>query len=70
MRDIIWTIIILWLILKVVDLLKKKPAKQDPGAIRNPEGSPHVNSANRNEKNALRDRLNNEGEYVDYEEVK
>jgi len=68
MRDVIWTIIIIWLLFRVADLLKswsKKSAK-DPGLkTHGPENPPRKDL-----KEALRRHLNKEGEYVDYEDLR
>ncbi len=73
MRDIIWTIVVIWLVYKLADMFKLIGAKKAP--IQNQQ---HNNNQTANQKphserdikSAIQKHLNKEGEYVDFEEVK
>jgi hypothetical protein len=67
MRDIIWTIIIVWLVWKIIDTFQK--------ISKRPTHSSKQQSFNGEttilDKNAQKPRFNpSDAEYVDYEEVK
>lgn len=72
MRDIIWTIIIIWLIVKITSVFKKSKT------ITNSDESLNQNSTYQSPDKpgkdiadaAMKQHLNNEGEYVDFEEIK
>ena len=72
MRDIVWTLIVIWLVWKIYDAFKSvsKPKAQPQGYNGNQsyqkEGEVKI------DKNInLKSHFNpNDGEYVDYEEVK
>jgi hypothetical protein len=68
MRDVIWTIIIIWLLFRMADLVKSwsKKTNQDSG-LKTP---PPENPPKKDLKEALRRHVNSEGEYVDYEEIR
>jgi hypothetical protein len=72
MRDIIWTIIIVWLIYKIVGLFKNNTTKtsfsDQPNNHQQTNTAPH--SDKKDIKKALGKHLNKEGEYVDFEELK
>lgn len=71
MRDIIWTLIILWLIYKVVAIFKGNSANKQKTTIdSNQEFNTKTPSDESDGKSAMKKHLNNEGEYVDYEEIK
>lgn len=78
MRDIIWTLIIIWLIYKLVDMFKALNAKrsyanpQQQNTYRQTTSSQASATApsKKDIKSAVQKHLNNEGEYVDFEEVK
>jgi hypothetical protein len=63
MKDIIWTLIIVWFIFKIVALFKKKSINEP---VRENHDSPKQTKIN-SEK--IRSAVNSEGEYVDYEEI-
>jgi len=78
MRDIIWTLIVIWLIYKLVDMFKAVSAKR---SYVNPQQQNHYRQntnahtstaapSKKDIKSAVQKHLNNEGEYVDFEEVK
>lgn len=76
MKDIIWTIIVVWLIFKVIDLFKmatvkrsyvNHPQQEQPAEPEcKKKGNTHVDSI----KDAVRQHINKTGEYVDFEEIK
>ena len=68
MRDVIWTIIIIWLIYKVIDMFKSSHQKKAEGTKFS-----FQNQKNSNEKEARKStskHSDKEGEYVDFEEIK
>lgn len=70
MRDIIWTLIIVWLIYKVIDIFRAIPAKKSSDQQdRNISGHTFSTTA-KDPKSAAKKHANNAGEYVDFEEVK
>jgi thiosulfate reductase cytochrome b subunit len=64
MRDIIWTLIIIWLLYRLVDLFKNSRKKE----VVSNEDQPEKNSR-RDIDSAIQKHVNNEGEYVDFEEI-
>jgi len=75
MRDIIWTVIVIWLIYKVVEVFRIASSKRNINSTsynsQQPDTNPHSHSKPEKDiKNAVKKHLNNEGEYVDFEEVK
>ena len=72
MRDLIWTIILIWLVWKIYDMFKRIPQKSKIS-------DPNMNSSNRRKEGEVKIETTvqqktyfgkNDGEYVDYEEVK
>lgn len=76
MKDIIWTLIIVWLIYKIVELFKTATVKrsytnnQTQHKQSSPETEKATNPANKDIKDAIRRHINKAGEYVDFEEIK
>jgi hypothetical protein len=77
MKDIIWTLIVVWLIYRLVDVFRAATAKRTSSTRsenqqNNPQYTTRQTTSNHDAdiKNAVRKHLNNEGEYVDFEEVK
>lgn len=75
MRDIIWTVIAIWIVWKIYDAFKSmsKPKVQTQGFNRNQNTYQHQKEGEiKIDKNVnLKSHFNpNDGEYVDYEEVK
>jgi len=70
MRDIIWTLIIIWLIYKVVDVFKATKAKKS--YVKNPVNEQQNTnpSPKKDIHSAIQKHMNKEGEYVDFEEIK
>lgn len=76
MRDIIWTIVVIWFVYKLVDVFKSFTSKRSvpSGRARDPENPtpspPPPFQQKKDIKGAIQKHLNNDGEYVDFEEVK
>lgn len=74
MRDVIWTIIVIWFVYKLVEVFRSFSAKkQEYNAANtqaNTKNSYSTANSDENIKDAVRKHLNKEGEYVDFEEVK
>ena len=66
MRDVIWTLIIIWLVYRLVDIFKKKPATQNTQQQNYQSQGPVDDKI----KNAMHKQADKEGEYVDFEEIK
>lgn len=77
MKDIIWTLIVVWLIYKVVEIFRSATTKRtytntNEQTYNRPQAAP-IHNTGRSEKevkNAINKHLNNDGEYIDFEEVK
>jgi hypothetical protein len=63
MRDIIWTLIIIWLIYKIIGLFKGK----EPGKT---FVNHNAENKRQSQNTSTKDPLDKEGEYVDFEEIK
>jgi len=76
MRDIIWTLIIIWLIYKLIDVFKaitvKKSYVNNQHSTTQQQRASYTSntSPKKDVKSAIQKHLNNDGEYVDFEEVK
>ena len=74
MRDVIWTIITIWLVYKLIDVFKTATAKKtyinSQQSTRSQATPPHNTAPKKDMKNAMRQHLNKDGEYVDFEEIK
>lgn len=76
MRDIIWTVIVVWLIYKLVEIFKALNVKKS--YINNQPGEQQSHTShnkttghgNKDIKEAVRQHINKTGEYVDFEEIK
>ncbi len=71
MRDIIWTLIVIWLLYKVVAMFRGNTSQKTQDSSNHDQS--HADFKGKNEtdsKSAIKKHLNNEGEYVDYEEIK
>lgn len=70
MRDIIWTLIVVWLVYKLVEIFKtsanKKTANDNPT---NTMDAP-TRAPKKDLHSAIQKHMNQEGEYVDFEEIK
>lgn len=76
MRDIIWTLIVIWLVYKVVAVFKTASSKKSTSSGNHDNFNEDQTSNNKSSgtekdiKAAVKKHVNNEGEYVDFEEVK
>jgi hypothetical protein len=80
MRDIIWTVIIVWLVIKLVDFFRsfqtKKVFSNSQNNYRDPfqqQSRSNQSSSKENKKDvkqAIKKSIDKEGDYVDYEDVK
>ena len=77
MKDIIWTLIIVWLIYKVIDVFRSNTIKRTFSSTNNQHTEQHNQTTTHSNpkpekhvKDAVKKHLNKEGEYVDFEEVK
>lgn len=74
MKDIIWTLIVIWFVMRLVELFKVSVSRKsaNSGPMRYHTQSAEASSENNSDKlkKAVREHVNKEGEYVDYEEVK
>jgi hypothetical protein len=74
MRDVIWTIIIVWVIYKLIEIFKNTNQKKSYVYQNNTaqEHSPQTNTTftKRDVKSAIKKSLDKDGEYVDFEELK
>ena len=69
MRDLIWTIIVIWLVYRLVDIFKKKPNNQQAQhTSQSHQSNPHA--SDEKIKNAMHKQADKEGEYIDFEEIK
>ena len=65
MRDVIWTLIIVWLVYRIVSAFKSKPSSS---AYNNSTAAEPAE--NTKQKEAAKRSLEKEGDYIDYEEIK
>lgn len=77
MRDIVWTLIIVWLIYRLVAMFKSASPKKVAFGRENNSFDSHSNSqtnthshSSNDIKKAVKKSADKEGEYVDYEEIK
>jgi len=70
MRDLIWTLIIIWVVYKIVDVFRG--INQKKNLAYEQERSENVNSAasKKDLKSGMQKMAEKDGEYIDYEEVK
>ena len=78
MRDFIWTVIIIWVVFKIFNLIKGVTVKKtvifnnyqgQNSTSKKPEGSVTVEANSKQTSKSPKQDLN-DGEYVDYEEIK
>ena len=70
MRDLVWTLIIIWLIYKLVDFFKSNPVKQNYTNSQSGSYAAKTSPLKKDIKGAVQNHVNKEGEYVDFEEIK
>lgn len=73
MRDVIWTIIVIWVIYKLIDIFRsasqRKSFAHEQTAHNNNERQ-QTNTSKKDIRSAIHKSAEKEGEYIDYEEVK
>lgn len=74
MRDVIWTIIAIWVIYKLVDIFRSSGTRNSGAGQQKSytQASPSTGSVHpkRDIKEAIHKSADKEGEYIDFEEVK
>ncbi len=77
LRDVIWTIIIVWLIYKLVDIFKGSSKRSYAGNnanSQNNQGQTYNSNTNystkKDTKEAIQKSADKEGDYIDFEEIK
>lgn len=79
MRDIIWTVILIWLIYKIVGIFRSFNTSKTAAysyETQQQQNNASSDSSKTNQhssdevKSALKKHANNDGEYIDYEEIK
>ncbi|MDO8998348.1 MAG: hypothetical protein Q7W45_01185 [Bacteroidota bacterium] len=72
MKDVIWTLIIVWLIYKLVDIFKSSPKKSfvNNNNQSNTTESKVNFSTKKDSKDIVQKSADKEGDYVDFEEIK
>jgi hypothetical protein len=76
MRDLIWTVIVVWFVYKLIDIFRGASAKKSFSGSNHQSfeqtNTTHTHTTHSKEdiKSAVQKHINNEGEYVDFEEVK
>ncbi len=69
MRDVVWTLIIIWVVFKLISIFKSSSQKK-PDPYSQKETQTTDNSfVKKDAKEALKKGVNKEGEYIDYEEI-
>jgi hypothetical protein len=69
MRDVIWTVIVIWLIVKISSSFRRKTSSVRQH--QNSSSSPHadIHGAEKDQHSGLKKGMDKEGEYVDFEEL-
>ena len=75
MRDLIWTIIVVWFVFKLIDVFRKSSVSKNQFTHSKTKYQPQEDSnpsqpSKKDFKTAVQKRMNKEGEYVDFEELK
>jgi hypothetical protein len=72
MRDIIWTIIVVWLIFRIVSVFRSAGKRTQQHGHSGSTSNADFNAAKpqKDLQSAVRKSMNQEGEYVEFEEVK
>ena len=75
MRDIIWTLIVIWLIYKLVDIFKGSGKKsyvnnQNNNSNTSQKADSTNFSMNKNHKDVIQKSTDKEGDYIDFEGIK
>ncbi|MCA6436835.1 MAG: hypothetical protein ACK5QC_07115 [Bacteroidota bacterium] len=68
-KDLIWTLIIVWLVYKLIDVFRASHSKKQ--TVYSQTGSnPKSNQEKPNKHSAIKKGADKEGDYVDFEEIK
>ncbi len=67
MRDLIWTVIGIWLVYRIISALRPKPANTVSNSAANDHSKQDLGNK---QKEAAKRSLEKEGDYIDYEEIK
>lgn len=74
MRDVFWTIIVIWLIYQLVSIFKNAGSKKRYAFNQNETEQSNKNTTatfiKKDVKTAMKKHADKEGEYIDYEEIK
>ena len=71
MRDIVWTIIVIWVVWKIYNLFKNVSHKKTQSIYKNNNHQQNNGEIKIEQSGKLKSHFNpNDGEYVDYEEIK
>lgn len=71
MRDIVWTVIIVWLIYKLITIFKSSDSNKQKAYSNQTNSSTTQNSYKKvPNANAIKRGVDKEGDYVDFEEIK
>ncbi len=71
MRDIVWTVIIVWLIYKLITIFKSSDSNKQKAYSNQTNSSTTQNSYKKAPNaNAIKRGVDKEGDYVDFEEIK
>jgi hypothetical protein len=74
MRDVIWTLIIIWVVYKIVDIFRGVSQKKSyaHGQEQSNQNSQNINTSfpKKDVRTAMQKGAENEGEYVDFEDIK
>lgn len=68
-KDLIWTLIIVWLVYKLIDVFRASSSKKQTVYSQTGSNS-KSNQAKPNKHNAIKKGADKEGDYVDFEEIK
>lgn len=64
MRDLIWTVILIWLAFRIVSAFQSMSKRKQPVSVKSDQDNPKDKV-----KSAVDKHLSSEGEYVDFEEI-
>jgi hypothetical protein len=70
MRDIIWTLIVVWLVYKLVEIFKTSTIRKSAAANPTNNMDAPKTAPKKDLHSAIQKHMNQEGEYVDFEEIK
>ncbi len=70
MRDLIWTVIVIWVVYKIVDVFRSINQKKNPAYQQERSQNANSPTPKKDLKSGIQKMAEKDGEYVDYEEVK